>query len=123
MLSEIKNDLELTTIPVVVLTTSEAEEDVVRSYALHANAYVSKPVDFDHFLTVVKQIDDFFVGVVRLLGPSRPRAQRVDPGLFGVLGSTPKRPGSRASRTPHAPMAARPASSRATGTRYGEQDT
>ena len=68
VLSEIKNDGELAMIPVVILTTSEAEEDVVRSYALHANAYVSKPVDFDQFLTVVKQIDDFFVSVVRLPG-------------------------------------------------------
>jgi CheY-like chemotaxis protein len=71
VLSEIKNDLELAVIPVVILTTSEAEEDVVRSYALHANAYVSKPVDFDQFLTVVKRIDDFFVGVVRLPGRHR----------------------------------------------------
>ena len=53
-------------IPVVVLTTSEAEEDVLRSYALHANAYVTKPVDFERFIEVVRQIDDFFVTVVRL---------------------------------------------------------
>jgi DNA-binding NarL/FixJ family response regulator len=51
---------------VVVLTTSEAEEDVVRSYSLHANAYVTKPVDFERFVSVVQQIDDFFVSVVRL---------------------------------------------------------
>ena len=62
-------DPERRSIPVVVLTTSEAEEDVVRSYALHANAYVTKPVDFDAFINVVRQIDDFFVEVVRL--PSR----------------------------------------------------
>ena len=49
------------TIPVVVLTTSQAEEDVLRSYELHANAYVTKPVDFDRFIEVVRQIDDFFV--------------------------------------------------------------
>jgi DNA-binding NarL/FixJ family response regulator len=49
-----------------VLTTSEAEEDVVRSYSLHANAYVTKPVDFDRFIEVVRQIDEFFVEVVRL---------------------------------------------------------
>ena len=50
----------------VVLTTSEAEEDILRSYHLHANAYVAKPVDFDQFIKVVRQIDDFFVSVVKL---------------------------------------------------------
>jgi CheY-like chemotaxis protein len=69
VLQAIKGDPELATIPVVVLTTSEAEEDVLRSYSLHANAYVTKPVDFDRFIEVVRQIDDFFVTVVRL--PSR----------------------------------------------------
>ena len=53
-------------IPVVVLTTSKAEEDVLRSYKLHANAYVTKPVDFDRFIEVVRQIDEFFVTVVKL---------------------------------------------------------
>jgi CheY-like chemotaxis protein len=66
VLAEIKADERLQTIPVVVLTTSEAEEDVLRSYALHANAYVTKPVDFDRFIDVVRQIDDFFVTVVKL---------------------------------------------------------
>ena len=66
VLQEIKNDPELRTIPVVVLTTSEAEEDILRSYSLHANAYVTKPVDFERFIAVVRQIDDFFVEVVRL---------------------------------------------------------
>ena len=66
VLARIKADQDLKTIPVVILTTSEAEEDIVRSYALHANAYVTKPVDFDRFLAVVRQIDDFFVSVVRL---------------------------------------------------------
>jgi DNA-binding NarL/FixJ family response regulator len=61
-----KGDDALRSIPVVVLTTSEAEEDVVRSYSLHANAYVTKPVDFDRFIEVVRQIDEFFVEVVRL---------------------------------------------------------
>ena len=69
VLEAIKSDPELTSIPVVVLTTSEAEEDVLRSYRLHANAYVTKPVDFERFISVVRQIDDFFVTVVRL--PSR----------------------------------------------------
>jgi CheY-like chemotaxis protein len=66
VLARIKSDPDLMTIPVVILTTSEAEEDIVRSYQLHANAYVTKPVDFDRFLGVVRQIDDFFVSVVRL---------------------------------------------------------
>jgi CheY-like chemotaxis protein len=66
VLAEIKNDSVLRQIPVVVLTTSQADEDVLRSYQLHANAYVTKPVDFDRFVSVVKQIDDFFISVVRL---------------------------------------------------------
>ncbi|MCC2309149.1 response regulator [Cellulomonas chengniuliangii] len=66
VLMALKGDEKLRSIPVVVLTTSEAEEDVVRSYSLHANAYVTKPVDFDRFIEVVRQIDDFFVTVVRL---------------------------------------------------------
>lgn len=66
VLEAMKNDDALRSIPVVVLTTSEAEEDVVRSYALHANAYVTKPVDFERFIEVVRQIDEFFVEVVRL---------------------------------------------------------
>jgi CheY-like chemotaxis protein len=66
LLTEIKGDAELRTIPVVVLTTSEAEEDVLRSYQLHANAYVTKPVDFERFIQVVRQIDQFFVTVVKL---------------------------------------------------------
>ena len=69
VLAEIKADEDLRQIPVVVLTTSKAEEDVLRSYKLHANAYVTKPVDFDRFIEVVRQIDDFFVTVVKL--PSR----------------------------------------------------
>ncbi|HEX6486479.1 MAG TPA: response regulator [Nocardioidaceae bacterium] len=66
VLEAIKSDAELASIPVVVLTTSEAEEDVVGSYSLHANAYVTKPVDFERFIEVVRHIDDFFVTVVRL---------------------------------------------------------
>ena len=69
VLQALKADANLRSIPVVVLTTSEAEEDVVRSYSLHANAYVTKPVDFDRFIEVVRQIDEFFVTVVKL--PSR----------------------------------------------------
>lgn len=68
VLHALKQDEKLRSIPVVVLTTSEAEEDIVRSYSLHANAYVTKPVDFDRFIEVVRQIDEFFVTVVRLPG-------------------------------------------------------
>ncbi|GEL99710.1 response regulator [Cellulomonas terrae] len=68
VLQALKADANLRSIPVVVLTTSESEEDVVRSYSLHANAYVTKPVDFDRFIEVVRQIDEFFVEVVRLPG-------------------------------------------------------
>jgi CheY-like chemotaxis protein len=66
VLAEVKNDEKLRAIPIVVLTTSEAEEDVLKSYQLHANAYVTKPVDFERFVAIVRQIDDFFVSVVRL---------------------------------------------------------
>jgi CheY-like chemotaxis protein len=68
VLAEVKSDADLQRIPVVILTTSDAEEDILRSYDLHANAYVTKPVDFDRFLDVVRQIDEFFVTVVRLPG-------------------------------------------------------
>jgi CheY-like chemotaxis protein len=66
VLAEIKGDPDLRRIPVVVLTTSEAEEDILRSYDLHANAYVTKPVDFNRFVAVIQQIDEFFISVVRL---------------------------------------------------------
>ncbi|MET7682461.1 response regulator [Streptomyces sp. NPDC005423] len=66
VLEQIKSDPDLVHIPVVVLTTSAAEEDILRSYKLHANAYVTKPVDLDQFIAAVRQIDDFFVQVVRL---------------------------------------------------------
>ncbi len=69
VLFDIKGDPHLRRIPVVILTTSEAEEDVIAAYDLHANAYVRKPVDFDQFVAAVRAIDDFFITVVRL--PSR----------------------------------------------------
>jgi CheY-like chemotaxis protein len=68
LLERVKSDPDLARIPIVVLTTSSAEEDIVRSYKLHANAYVSKPVDLDQFISAVRQIDDFFLEVVRLPG-------------------------------------------------------
>jgi CheY-like chemotaxis protein len=70
VLAEIKGDPELSSIPTVVLTTSEAEEDIVRAYKLHANAYITKPVDFAQFSQIVHQIDDFFIGLVKLPPPS-----------------------------------------------------
>ncbi|MFD5124476.1 response regulator [Streptomyces sp. NPDC058385] len=66
VLEQIKSDPDLNHIPVVVLTTSSAEEDILRSYKLHANAYVTKPVDLDQFILAIRQIDDFFVTVVKL---------------------------------------------------------
>ncbi len=66
VLAEIKADDSLKRIPVVVLTTSEAEQDIVRSYNLHANAYVSKPVDLEQFIAVVKSIEGFWLEIVKL---------------------------------------------------------
>jgi chemotaxis family two-component system response regulator Rcp1 len=66
VLEEIKTDEDLKQIPVVVLTTSKAEEDVLRSYALHANCYVTKPVDLEKFIVVVQSIDRFWLTVVTL---------------------------------------------------------
>ncbi|MBA2544652.1 MAG: response regulator [Deltaproteobacteria bacterium] len=66
VLEEIKNDPDLKTIPVVVLTSSEADADVIKSYALHANCYITKPVDLEQFIKVVKSIDDFWLAIVRL---------------------------------------------------------
>ena len=76
LLEQIKSDPELSHIPVVVLTTSSAEEDILRSYKLHANAYVTKPVDLDQFMEAVRQIDEFFVQVVRLPPILRGRVER-----------------------------------------------
>ena len=66
VLEEVKADDRLRRIPVVILTTSKAEEDVLRTYNLHANCYVTKPVDLDKFMVVVKSIDDFWLTVVTL---------------------------------------------------------
>jgi CheY-like chemotaxis protein len=66
VLAVIKNDVDLKHIPVVVLTTSEAEEDVLKSYSLHANCYVTKPVDLEKFIHVVQSIDRFWLTVVTL---------------------------------------------------------
>lgn len=66
VLSELKADPDLRMIPVVVLTTSRAEEDVIKSYQLYANCYISKPVDLEEFMAVVRAIDDFWLTIVRL---------------------------------------------------------
>jgi CheY-like chemotaxis protein len=71
VLEDVKSDPNLSLIPIVVLTTSEAEEDIVRAYKLHANAYITKPVDFEQFSRIVHQIDDFFIGLVKLPPSSR----------------------------------------------------
>ncbi len=66
VLAELKADPDLRVIPVVILTTSRSDEDVLRSYSLHANAYVSKPVELEAFMGAVREIGSFFVLVVRL---------------------------------------------------------
>ncbi|HXJ61761.1 MAG TPA: response regulator [Verrucomicrobiae bacterium] len=66
VLSEIKGDDKLKCIPVVILTTSQAEEDVLKAYHLNANCYISKPVDLDQFIRVVKTIEDFWLTIVKL---------------------------------------------------------
>jgi chemotaxis family two-component system response regulator Rcp1 len=66
VLEEIKKNPSLMSIPVVILTTSAAEEDILRSYRLHANCYITKPVDLDGFLKVVKSIDSFWLSIVKL---------------------------------------------------------
>jgi CheY-like chemotaxis protein len=66
VLDALKRDPEFLMIPVVMLTTSRAEEDILRSYRLHANAYVTKPVDFESFIGAIRQIDDFFLTLVQL---------------------------------------------------------
>jgi CheY-like chemotaxis protein len=73
LLAEMKSDPSLRAIPVVVLTTSDAEIDVVRSYDLQANAFITKPLDMEQFFKVVKGIDEFWFGIVRL--PSRPEGR------------------------------------------------
>lgn len=75
VLAELKDDPALAHIPVIVLTTSHADEDVLSSYRLHANAYVTKPVDFDRFIAAIKHINHFFVSVVQLPSGGSSRSQ------------------------------------------------
>jgi CheY-like chemotaxis protein len=72
VLAEIKQDPRFQKIPVVVLTSSEAEQDILRSYELHANCYITKPVEFEKFLSIVRVIEDFWLQVVTLPGHSQP---------------------------------------------------
>jgi chemotaxis family two-component system response regulator Rcp1 len=72
VLEDIKADPALRAIPVVILTSSEAEIDIAQAYALHANCYISKPVDLDQFITVVKSIEDFWFTIVKLPPEQRP---------------------------------------------------
>jgi len=69
VLAELKQDRRLRLIPVVVLTTSEAEQDILRTYELHANCYITKPVDLEKFLEIVKAVEEFWLAIVKL--PSR----------------------------------------------------
>ena len=66
VLAELKADHDLLTIPVVILTTSQAETDILASYQSHANAYITKPVSFDRFTEAIRQVDDFFLTLVKL---------------------------------------------------------
>ncbi|MBI4397134.1 MAG: response regulator [Elusimicrobia bacterium] len=66
VLNELKSDPELRPIPVVILTSSQAEEDIVKSYQLHANCYITKPIDLNQFTTVVKSIEEFWFSIVKL---------------------------------------------------------
>jgi two-component system, chemotaxis family, response regulator Rcp1 len=72
VLAQIKADPDFKTIPVVILTTSKAEEDILKTYNLHANCYITKPVDLEQFVTVVNYIEDFWLAIVKL--PPHPRA-------------------------------------------------
>lgn len=66
VLAEMKADKGLKRIPVVILTTSEAEQDILRTYDLHANCYLTKPVDLDQFISIVKSVEDFWLTIVKL---------------------------------------------------------
>ncbi len=71
VLADIKNDTSLRQIPVVILTTSQDEEDILRSYNLHANCYITKPIDLSQFMRVVRSIEDFWLSIVVLPSDSR----------------------------------------------------
>jgi len=66
VLIQIKSDPELSSIPVIILTTSDAENDIISTYASHANCYITKPVDFNQFINVIRVIEDFWLTIVKL---------------------------------------------------------
>ena len=74
VLAELKADPDLLTIPVVIFSTSQAETDIAASYQLHANAYITKPVSLDLFTEAIRQVDDFFLTLVKLPGSGRKAA-------------------------------------------------
>jgi len=78
VLAEVKADATLRNIPIVVLTTSQAEQDVLRAYSLHANCYVTKPVDFRQFIEAIRGIEDFWLTIVKLPGAHDPRGKPPD---------------------------------------------
>jgi two-component system response regulator len=84
VLAEVKGDDDLRAIPVVVLTTSTAESDVLRSYKLHANSYVRKPLGFEQFLAVVQQIESFWLTLVRLSDGDGSSPEREQPALLAT---------------------------------------
>lgn len=71
VLEEIKEDASLRYIPVVILTTSSAEEDILKTYNLHANCYITKPVDFEQFINVIRKVEDFWLTIVKLPFPGK----------------------------------------------------
>lgn len=75
VLDEIKSDPDLKMIPVVILTSSEAEQDILKSYGLHANAYITKPVELERFINVVRSLGDFWLTIVKLPSGALSEAQ------------------------------------------------
>lgn len=76
LLGEVKTDPELRQIPVIVLTTSGAEQDIARAYKLHANCYLTKPIQMDDFLKTIRSVEEFWLSVVRLPGKQPPGGTR-----------------------------------------------
>ncbi len=87
VLAEIKTDEELKHIPIVIMTISQAEEDILKSYNLHANCYITKPIDLNQFIKVVKSIEDFWFSVVKL----PPKFEETDSEKNGIRGMLSKR--------------------------------
>ncbi|MBA3994391.1 MAG: hypothetical protein C0469_12755 [Cyanobacteria bacterium DS2.3.42] len=71
VLEEVKKNTELSSIPIIILTTSQSEEDVIKSYKLHASCYVTKPIDLEHFVKVIRSLDEFWFSAVKF--PPEPR--------------------------------------------------